>query len=68
MMPFSLLHRPPSLPLSLCPTTGLQEKVSYLRSQAEMELQGAQQRLGQVQQQADAARQAFTLHLEAATE
>jgi hypothetical protein len=46
----------------------LQEKVSYLRSQAEMELQAAQQRLGQLQQQADAARQAFSLHLAAATE
>lgn len=45
-----------------------QEKMAYLRAQAEMELQGAQQRLEQVQQQADAARQAFALHLDAAAE
>jgi hypothetical protein len=64
--------QPPSiqpliLPLPAC-TAALQEKVSYLRSQAEMELQAAQQRLGQLQQQADAAKQAFALHLAAATE
>ena len=46
----------------------LQEKVSYLRSQAEMELQAAQQRLAQLQQQAGADKQAFTLHLTAATQ
>lgn len=50
------------------PSPSLQEKVAYLRAQAEMELQSAQQRLEQVEQQAAAARQAFTLHLDAATE
>jgi ElaB/YqjD/DUF883 family membrane-anchored ribosome-binding protein len=46
----------------------VQEKAAYLRSQAEMELAQARQRLEQVQQVAEAARQAFQLHLEAATE
>ena len=46
----------------------LQEKVAYLRSQAEMDVRSAQQRLEQVQQQADAARQAFRLQFEAAAE
>lgn len=46
----------------------VQDKVSYLRSQAQMELTSAQQRLEQVHAQADAARQAFHLHLEAAAE
>jgi len=50
------------------PIVNLQEKISYLRAQAEMELQSAQQRLEQLHQQADAARQAFRLHLEAAAE
>lgn len=45
-----------------------QEKIAYLRAQAEMELKSAQQRLEQLEQQASAARQAFTLHLNAAAE
>lgn len=44
----------------------LQEKVSYLRSQAEMELTSAQQRLEQVQKVAEEARRAFCLHFEEA--
>lgn len=47
---------------------GVQEKIAYLRAQAEMELKSAQQRLEQLEQQAAAARQAFTLHLDAAAE
>jgi hypothetical protein len=45
-----------------------QEKVAFLRSQAEMELTSARQRLEQVQQQADAARAAFRHHLQGALE
>ncbi|PRW05825.1 E3 ubiquitin- ligase SHPRH [Chlorella sorokiniana] len=45
-----------------------QEKIAYLRAQAEMELKSAQQRLEQLEQQAAAARQAFTLHLNAAAD
>lgn len=59
-MPRNMLPAPPWL--------RVQEKISYLRAQAEMELKSAQQRLEQVEQQAAAARQAFTLHLNAAAE
>lgn len=42
--------------------------MAYLRSQAEMEAQQAQQRLDRAQAAAEAARQGFRLHLEAAAE
>lgn len=59
-------HHAPALPFAAAPVS--QEKAAYLRAQAEMELTSAQQRLEQLQQQAEAARAAFTLHLGAATE
>lgn len=46
----------------------LQDKVGYLRSQAEMELTSAQQRLEQVQGAAEEARRAFRLHWKEAAE
>ena len=48
--------------------TALQEKVSYLRSQAEMDFTSAQQRLEQVQKAAEEARRAFRLHFAEAAE